>query len=142
VDLPPARTGASPSEADGRVLAGASYANPVEVPRAAPAGQAQTGRDRAAKAPPATPAACGKGPRPAASGAWRIQLGAFAQKSNADGLWARVRGRAELAGHPRIDLAQGSVTRLLAGGFASQAEAAHACAALKGAGVDCIPVKP
>uniref|UniRef100_UPI0005BCE352 SPOR domain-containing protein n=1 Tax=Novosphingobium sp. B-7 TaxID=1298855 RepID=UPI0005BCE352 len=77
-----------------------------------------------------------------ATGAWRIQLGAFSQKSNADGLWARVRGRAELAGHPRIDLAEGKVTRVLAGGFASQAEAAHACAALKGAGVDCITLKP
>lgn len=89
-----------------------------------------------------SPAPAEKAPRPAASGAWRIQLGAFSQKSNADRLWARVRGRAELAGHPRLDLTQGSVTRLLAGGFASQAEAARACAALKGAGVDCIPVKP
>ena len=158
VDLPPARTGATASESDGRVLAGASYANPVEVPRAAttpakapPAPRALASTTPAPKPPaakepaPATTRAAPpaeKAARPAASGAWRIQLGAFAQKSNADGLWARVRGRAELAGHPRIDLAQGSVTRLLAGGFASQAEAAHACAALKGAGVDCIPVKP
>lgn len=141
VDLPPARTGASPDESDGRVLAGASYANPVEVPRAGttPA-KPRPVATAPAKAP--SPAPAEKAPRPVASGVWRIQLGAFAQKSNADGLWARVRGRAELAGHPRIDLAQGSVTRLLAGGFASQAEAARACAALKGAGVDCIPVKP
>ncbi|MFD2782945.1 SPOR domain-containing protein [Novosphingobium pokkalii] len=137
VDLPPARTGAP----DGRVLAGASYANPVEVPRAASsAPKPRPVASAPAKAP--FPAPAEKALRPAAGGAWRIQLGAFAQKSNADGLWARVRGRAELAGHPRIDLAQGSVTRLLAGGFASQAEAARACAALKGAGVDCIPVKP
>jgi hypothetical protein len=34
------------------------------------------------------------------------------------------------------------VTRVLAGGFAGQAEASHACAALKGAGIDCIIVRP
>lgn len=158
VDLPPAQTGdGTMTTAPGRVMAGASYANPVEVPRAAVAAPpAPRPKPTAAVTPPKpAPAAEAKpaprpapkpagAPRPAATatGAWRIQLGAFSQKSNADGLWARVRGRAELAGHPRIDLAEGKVTRVLAGGFASQAEAAHACAALKGAGVDCITLKP
>ncbi len=149
VDLPPAQTGdGTMTTAPGRVMAGASYANPVEVPRAA---IAATAAPRPKPAPAVEPKPAPKPvpkpagtPRPAATatGAWRIQLGAFSQKSNADGLWARVRGRAELAGHPRIDLPEGKVTRVLAGGFASQAEAAHACAALKGAGVDCITLKP
>ena len=151
VDLPPAQTGEANAE-NGPVMAGASYANPVEVPRANPAPRPRPQPQpksapapapkpaAAAPAKPPVPAPVEKAPRP--SGAWRIQLGAFAQKSNADGLWARVRGRPEMAGHPRIDLAQGAVTRVLAGGFASQADAARACAALKGAGVDCITLKP
>ncbi len=153
VDLPPAQTGAADAATDtmpGRVMAGASYANPVEVPRAAVSAAPPRPRPAAVATPPRPAPAAAPKPapaerptaRPAATGAWRIQLGAFSQKSNADGLWARVRGRAELAGHPRIDLAEGKITRVLAGGFASQAEAAHACAALKGAGVDCITLKP
>lgn len=161
VDLPASQPAPGETGGDGRVMAGASYADPVEVPRAsAPAPQPKPLAIPApkptpkpapkpapaipavpAKAPPAPPPVAEKAPRPA-SGAWRVQLGAFSQKSNADALWARVRGRPEMAGHPRIDLAQGSVTRLLAGGFASQADAARACTALKGAGVDCITLKP
>ncbi len=146
VDLPPAQTGdGTMTTAPGRVMAGASYANPVEVPRASVAAATAPRPKPTPVVTPPKPAPKPAGaPRPtvAATGAWRIQLGAFSQKSNADGLWARVRGRAELAGHPRIDLAEGKITRVLAGGFASQAEAAHACAALKGAGVDCITLKP
>jgi len=71
-----------------------------------------------------------------------VQLGAFGVKSNADGLWAKVRNRPELAGHARIDLASGSVTRLLAGGFSSQADADRACAALKAGGYACLVVRP
>ncbi len=65
-----------------------------------------------------------------------MQLGAFGQKANADALWAKVRGRPEIAGHPRIDAGTG-VARLLAGGY-SEAEANHACAGLKAAGLTCL----
>lgn len=156
VDLPASQPG-TPADGNGPVMAGASYANPVEVPRATPAPRPapptppapklvtapKPAAPKPAQAKPASAPlpAVEKTPRPA-TGAFRIQLGAFAQKSNADSLWARVRGRPEMAGHPRIDLAQGAVTRVLAGGFASQAEASRACAALKGAGVDCITLKP
>lgn len=73
-----------------------------------------------------------------ASGRWRVQLGAFAVRTNADGLWNRVKARPELAGHPRIDAESGRVTRLLAGGFTSEAEASRACARLSASGVSCL----
>ena len=86
--------------------------------------------------PPRPPA-----PKPAAEGgAWRIQLGAFGVKANADGLWAKVRTRPEVAGHPRVDIS-GTVTRLLAGGY-SQSAAQRACAALKAGGLACLVVGP
>jgi cell division septation protein DedD len=74
------------------------------------------------------------------SGAYRIQLGAFGVRANADALWARVRGRPELSGHARQDIA-GTVTRLLATGY-SQDGANRACAALKAGGFACLVVAP
>lgn len=154
--LPPSQSAPRPVQPDGPVLAGASFAHPVEVPRAHAVAKPEARVEPKAKAEPkpkaepkvrAEPKPEPKPerkpePRPRPGGTWRIQLGAFSQKSNADAIWARARGRAELAGHPRIDSVQGSVTRVLAGGFAGQAEASHACAALKGAGIDCIIVRP
>ncbi|OYW16370.1 MAG: hypothetical protein B7Z39_01270 [Novosphingobium sp. 12-64-8] len=80
-------------------------------------------------------------PATRAGGNWRVQLGAFGQKSNADALWAKLRTRPELAGHQRIDAGSG-VTRLQAGGFAGEADASRACAGLKGAGLTCLVVRP
>ncbi len=77
---------------------------------------------------------------PASGGAYRIQLGAFGVKANADALWARVRTRPEIAGHARQDV-PGAVTRLLATGY-SQEGANHACTALKAAGLVCLVVAP
>lgn len=100
--------------------AGADYARPAVSPAPRPA--------PAAAAPPA----------PAPAGTWRVQLGAFGVTANADALWAKVRGRAELAGHPRIDARTGAVTRLQAGGFATRAAAQAACARLGAAGFTCV----
>ncbi len=75
---------------------------------------------------------------PAVTGSWRIQLGAFGQSANADALWAKVKGRPELAGHPRLNVKAGAVTKLQAGGFASQAAAQAACAKLKAGGFECV----
>lgn len=74
---------------------------------------------------------------PAPSGKWRVQLGAFGQPGNADALWNRVKGRPELAGKPRLNVKAGAVTRLQAGGFASEGDARAACGKLKAAGFDC-----
>lgn len=79
-------------------------------------------------------------PAPAATGKWRIQLGAFGQMSNADALWNRIKARPELAGHSRLNVKAGAVTKLQAGGFASQAAAQGACAKLKAAGFECVAI--
>ena len=153
--LEPATLPAS-TAAGGPVTAGADFANPVAMPAkakpapapssaAAPSVATGVPKPPAAKAPePPKPApALASAPAPATSGGnWRVQLGAFGVKANADALWSKVRGRPELAGRTRIDLPSGSVTRLLAGGYASQSEADRACAALKAGGLACLVVKP
>jgi cell division septation protein DedD len=78
---------------------------------------------------------------PAAVGAWRVQLGAFSVPANADALWDTVKDRPELAGHERIDAGTGRVKRLLAGGFATEAEAKSACLQLAAAGFGCLFVR-
>jgi len=80
-------------------------------------------------------------PRNPVSGPWRVQLGVFSIAANADGLWAKVAGRRELAGHRRINAPAGKVVKLQAGGFASKAAAAGACAALARAAYACLPVQ-
>lgn len=90
---------------------------------------------------PQPPMAKPSPPKPAPdTGSWRIQLGAFGQRANADALWNRVRARAEIAGHARVDLGS-PVTRLLATGY-SEAGAQRACAALKAGGFACLVINP
>jgi len=119
--------------------AGADYTRPAPAPVAAtPAPQPSlTAPPRPAPAA-STPAAT---TQPAASGPWRVQLGAFGVAANADAAWNRVKARPELAGHPRINARTGSVVRLQAGGFASEAAAKAACARLSGSGASCIVVR-
>jgi len=76
--------------------------------------------------------------RPSTGGAWRVQLGAFGVAGNAEALWAKLRGRPELAGHPRALVPAGKLTKLQATGFASQAEAQSACSKLSAAGFTCV----
>ncbi len=111
--------------------AGASFARgagPVQVAVAA--------------SPPPAPVVVARGepprPAPAASGPWRVQLGAFSVAGNAEQLWARLSGRAELAGKQRLMVPAGRVTKLQAGGYASRAAADAACRSLKQSGQDCL----
>ena len=126
-------TVASASEAAGQAqrsspaTAGADYARP---PVAAPA---PTPRPVVKPAPTPAPAPSSAG------GSWRVQLGAFGVASNADAMWAKVKGRPELAGHPRLNVKAGAVTKLQAGGY-SQAGAQAACANLKAAEIACAAV--
>ncbi len=79
--------------------------------------------------------------RPASTGgAWRVQLGAFGVRANADALWNKVKARPELAGHAKLAIPAGKVIRLQAGGFASQESAQGACNRLKAGGFDCMAV--
>ncbi|WP_240913902.1 SPOR domain-containing protein [Sphingomonas sp. HDW15A] len=65
----------------------------------------------------------------AARGVWRIQLGAFSSKANAQSLYARLQGK--LGGAQAFYVPVGEMTRLQAGPFESRAFASAACARLK-----------
>ena len=115
-DLPPSRLGPDRA-APPRVV----RITPVPPPRAA---------GPAPEAPPARTA-------PAAGG-YRVQLGAFRDRANAEKLWARLAGKFGGGIQPSYVAAAG-VTRLQATGFATRAAAQGACAK---AGGGCIVVAP
>ncbi len=91
-----------------------------------------------ATAPAATPQPVSASSSASVNGPWKLQLGAFGVAGNADRLWSQLSSRRELAGRQKITLASGKLTRLLAGGFASKAEAEAACASLKASGQACL----
>jgi len=64
-----------------------------------------------------------------ARGVWRIQLGAFSSKANAQSLFAKLQGK--LGGAQAYYVPVGAMTRLQAGPFESRATASAACAQLK-----------
>ena len=113
---------------------------PLPPAREAPPMMAAQSSEAPHAAPAARPTRIAVHPQPAmaAGGSWRVQLGAFGQKSNADALWAKLRNRPEIAGHPRSDVGTG-VARLTATGYSLEA-AQHACTTLKAAGLTCIVV--
>ncbi len=76
------------------------------------------------------------------SGKWKVQLGAFGVRSNADKLWRKLSGSSALAGTSKVLVPAGRVTRLQAVGFASRAEAQAACATLQRQGQPCMVAKP
>jgi TPR repeat protein len=79
-------------------------------------------------------------PKPSAvptRGDWRIQLGAFAQRSSAQALYERLAAKPAISGRSAIYVPAGNVTRLQVGPFATRAAAAAACSAL---GTACFPV--
>jgi uncharacterized protein len=77
----------------------------------------------------------------ATDGAWRIQLGAFGEESNAKKLWTSLEGRiAELASLQPYLKASGNVTRLQAGPFANKAAAEAICNKVRAAGQACLSV--
>lgn len=113
-----------------RVTAGADFANPVVV--STPVRVAAPPPKIAASPRPASPATA------AASGAWRIQLGAFGVAGNALALWAKLKDNAALGGRQAFYVPAGKLTKLQAGPFATRGEAQAACARLGAQG--CIPV--
>lgn len=74
--------------------------------------------------------------KPAATGNWRIQLGAFGDAGNARRLWSQVGGK--VGGSPDY-IRAGALTKLQATGFASRADAQKACAK---AGGGCVVIAP
>ncbi len=124
--------------------AGADYARPANAPTPTPASPIRTAAAapvvRTPAAPVVHPTATSSRPR-ANTGPWRVQLGAFKQRANADALWAQASRRPELAGHPRINAPAGAAIKVQAGGFASQQAAQAACNRLSAAGMACLPVR-
>lgn len=126
--------------------AGADYARPAVAEAApAPAPVMAVRAEPASPPPAAAPRAQSVAPVSGAarvtstgSGPWRVQLGAFSVASNADKLWSQVSRRPELAGKTKLAIPSGRVTRLLAGGFSTQAQAETACRALRSSGQDCL----
>ncbi|MDP3676998.1 MAG: SPOR domain-containing protein [Novosphingobium sp.] len=113
-----------------RVTAGADYANPVVIASPGKTPPPASGIGPSPRTAPPAPAT--------ASGAWRVQLGAFGVAGNAQALWAKLKANAALGGRQAFYVPAGKLTKLQAGPFSSRAEAHAACAGL-GAQA-CIPV--
>jgi uncharacterized protein len=117
----------------------------VDVPASEPGfpGQApeMNPAPRRAPVPAPAPRTVRAAPAPAATGKWRIQLGAFGDEANATKLWnsleARVGGLESLT--PYL-VASGKVTRLQAGPFGSRGTADAMCAKVKASGQGCLVV--
>ncbi|HEU5481810.1 MAG TPA: SPOR domain-containing protein [Sphingomicrobium sp.] len=103
--------------------------------------QAPPKKQTQAEKPKPAQAAAPKAVEPAASGRWRIQLGAFSKRSSAEALFRKLSGSAPVAGHAAHYVPVGSITRLQVGGFATRAAAASACSALTSRGQACFPVE-
>jgi hypothetical protein len=76
----------------------------------------------------------------AATGNWRVQLGAFGQRVSAEALFRKLSAGAPLAGKQSYLVPVGAVTRLQVGPFESRAAAVAACAKLSARGQPCFPV--
>jgi cell division septation protein DedD len=95
--------------------------------------------------PTPKPVAATKPAKPATSGSWRIQLGAFGSEANAARLWEGLEAKVSgLAAYTPYLVNAGPVTRLQAGQFASRAAAEAMCGKVKAAvsGQACIVAAP
>lgn len=129
---------------DSPATAGADYARPAIIPPTVtfaapptPGRPVATATAPTPARPPIVPAASAD----TAADGWRIQLGAFGVAANADALWNKVKGRPELAGHPRINQKVGAVIKLQAGSYRGEASARAACARLVADGLACIAIR-
>ena len=115
----------------------AKPAKPVQVAATKPA-PAATATPKAAPSPVAKPAPA-KAPAVAASGAWRIQVGAFNNRAAAEAAYGKLAGNAALTGRNPQYIPFNQFIRLRIGPFASKQSADAACSALRTA---CYPVAP
>jgi cell division septation protein DedD len=112
-------------------------AKPKPSPSGSPGKHIRVAQAKPPKPKPVAVAPTRPAPAVAASGAWRIQLGAFSQRGAAETLYRRLSSKPALAGRGPFYIAAGNVTRLQVGPFASRAAAAAACGSL---GTACFPV--
>ena len=143
-----AAQGLAPAKA---TLADMNQAIPADIRVRAVAGiAASPARPAPARPAPAKPKPL-PGPRPTvvavaakpapvpASGAWRIQLGAFGQRGGAEALFRKL-ATGPLAGRQPYYIPVGAVTRLQVGPYPSRAAASAACATLSARGQACFVV--
>jgi cell division septation protein DedD len=130
---PPAKASPKPAQ-----VASAKPAPAPAKTAAAPAKPAPAPA-KPAKVASAAPKPAKAAPPPAvkATGAWRIQLGAFSKRASAEALYRKLSGSSALAGRRAFYIPAGSVTRLQVGPFESKGAAQSACSALHSA---CFPV--
>lgn len=122
-----------PARAQAPAPAPAPVAVAAPVPGRAPVAVA------AAPAPaPVRATAPAAAPAVRTGGSWRVQLGSFGVAANADRMWSQLSGNPVLAGTKKTIIPSGRLTRLLATGFASEADAARACSRLKAQGQACL----
>jgi TPR repeat protein len=100
----------------------------AKTPAVRPAAPAPAASKPTPKATPTMPAV-------SAGGSWRIQLGAFGQRSAAEALFRKLSSK--LAGRQAYYIPVGAITRLQVGPFESKAAAEAAC---RSVGQACFPV--
>ena len=145
VALPPSVAAAQAAVAEAsRVTGTESPANAgADFTPSTSQGTVRTARAPAAQTP-SVPARATPTPKPAqqaeasADGPWRVQLGAFGVRGNADKLWSRLSANSALSGKRKLIVPAGNLVRLQAGGFATQSQAQAACNALKRSGQNCL----
>ncbi len=103
---------------------------PTPAPRAVQTATAKPVQTAPARSATSAPAAS------PASGAWRIQLGAFSQRPSAEALYHKLSG--SLGGRQPFYVPVGAITRLQIGPYPTRAAAQAACGALHGQA--CFPV--
>ena len=120
------------------VLARVNEPAPVTPPVAPPA-PVQVAAAPPSRTVPQPTAAVPATTAPTASvGPWKVQLGSFRMTDGPDRMWSRVSRTAAFSGAQKLTRKSGALTVLFAEGFATRADAAQACAALKRSGSDCL----
>jgi cell division septation protein DedD len=119
-----------------RRLASETKAPPAPKPPAAKPATPKSAQEKP-PAPPKPAASLPVKPAAAASGRWRVQLGAFSQRKSAESLHSKLGGK--LAGKQAYYVPAGAVVRLQAGPYESRAAATAACSRL--APQPCFPVE-
>ena len=141
------KRGSEIAREESKSVAAATPAFEKSAPKAVRSSEAKTPKPPSAKALPKLAATNSSPPKPVstppsaklapARGDWRIQLGAFSQKGNAEALYNKLSGHGSLAGRKPFYIAAGPVTRLQVGPFESKSAAEEAC---RKVGVACFPV--
>lgn len=113
------------------ITPGVTYAPSSTPPAPAPVAPTPTAPAPVAQAAPVPPAA--------ASGDWRVQLGAFSTEARAKALWDKLEsGVSALSGLQPYLVKAGGITRLQAGPFETRAQADTICSRVKASRNDCI----